>query len=172
MSTENDPVSFAEALNQVVKNLRQQPVLLFTLGALILVLAAGTLALPNLRVVIGAILALVFVGLIVWVVMEMEKMRNEREQNRPKTVGPAQQQSIRSGSIKAGDQNTFNKAVESGPVEATLTDNVSEIGSGDLTFGDGNVIDAAIGSGPVTVNVNKKKKDRQQEDEDDAKEEA
>lgn len=163
MSTENDPVSFADALNQVAKNLRKQPVLLFTLGALILVLAAGTLALPNLRVVIVAILVLVLAGLLVWVYMEMEKMRDKRERNTPRPAEPAPQRTISSGGIEGEDQNVIDEAITTGNVKATVAGTES-ISSGPVKFGSGNKFNAPVKSGDVTVN---QPEPAAQEDEED-----
>jgi hypothetical protein len=152
---EDKQVSFADALNEVAKNLRQQPVLLFTLGALILVSAIGTLALPNLSLVIVAILVLAFVGLLVWVFMEMEKMRSKQKAAEAKQPPPAPLRSVASGEVNIGDENEIDESVTSGEVDATLSDDVHTIGSGPVNIGSGNKLNGPIGSGKVVVNKKK-----------------
>ena len=68
----NEPASpsFWTAVGEVIKGLSKEPALLFSFGALIVLLAAGALSLQNLRWVAAAILVVFVVGLAAWVALQ------------------------------------------------------------------------------------------------------
>jgi membrane protein implicated in regulation of membrane protease activity len=84
--------SLWSAITEVIKGLKNQPALLLGMGFAIILLAAGALAIENLRLIVIALLALATVALIVWVLNEALKAQNRSRKTQESTPG-----------IKAGD---------------------------------------------------------------------
>jgi hypothetical protein len=83
----SDPVSKvssesqASTLAAIAGYLKKHPVLLFSFGMAIILLAAGTLAFENLRMILGGVLALTVLGLVAWIYQGAQKTSKDR----PKT---------------------------------------------------------------------------------------
>jgi hypothetical protein len=144
-------VSFGEALVEVVKNLKDQPPLLFVLGIAILVFGAGTIAFENLRMIIGSLLILTVVGLSVWLFIEAQKRRHESESQRRQLEHERVAASkAKGGSIDVenvhnmtGDSLQAGKAHVKGPGSAEGGDikisGVQNLRGSNLTAGDASV---------------------------------
>ena len=114
---------FGDALKLVIENLKDQPLLLFVLGAAILLLAVATMALEKMRMLLLPLLILFILGLMAWVFLEAL--------NKIKRHGNAGQ-SVRSGDVKIGKkaQVTGGSTIGSGAV--TARGGASNVSSGSI----------------------------------------
>jgi hypothetical protein len=120
-SNEPPSPSFWTAIGEVIKGLSKEPALLFSFGALIVILAAGALSLQNLRVVAAAILVVLVVGLAAWILLKALSLQSKAKSR--STVG------MQTGGVKArGVYDVKGKVdiesgknVVTGPAEGTMT---------------------------------------------------
>ena len=130
-------IPFQEALNEVIKNLKGQPVLLFVLGAGLLFLIAGS-RIETFQAVCAPLLIVFVIGLIIWGFLETRKF---------------QQAGLKTGGVKIAPNATVkNSRAETGgisgaPGKANVqTGNIAigkkaeihglKIKTGDVKFGD------------------------------------
>jgi hypothetical protein len=122
--------SLWSAITEVVKGLKNQPALLLGMGFAIILLAAGALAIENLRLIVIALLALATVALIVWVLNEALKAQNRSRKTRESTAG-----------IKAGDAVVEKGAIANKAKLEGGTVNIKGLGGidGDMKAGNAHV---------------------------------
>ncbi len=81
-----NPVSLASVIGKVVDGLKKQPVLLFTFGMAIVLLAAGALAFDNLRLILVGLLILALLGLLAWIFLQANKQIQSEKRTSPTSV--------------------------------------------------------------------------------------
>jgi hypothetical protein len=113
--------TFWNAIIDVIRGLKNHPPLLFAMGLGIILLAAGSLAFENLRVVTIALLVLAFLGFFVWVLIQALTLHKAQ---RPSTALKAGDIKIGRGAklkhnkITGGSINVGNEPLRSGQYQA------------------------------------------------------
>jgi len=135
-------VPFSEALTEVIKNLKGQPLLLFVLGAAIVLVGAGVWGLESLRAITLPLLILLIVGLIAWGFLETRKVQKAGLAGRK----------VASGAVRIGSRVKAEEGTEVTTGGVTVSDDVAEARSGDVTLGPSTVLKGAkIKTGDVRV---------------------
>ena len=136
-------LSFDEAFQEVIKNLKDQPLLLFVLGAGLLILA-GASTVKNFQSISFPLLFLFVLGIVVWGFMEINKVRQGK---------------TTTGNVKIGKNvKAENSDVKTGGVSGVT--GKSDIKTGDVSIGTGaDLKGIKIGTGQVRVEGGKEKKD-------------
>jgi membrane protein implicated in regulation of membrane protease activity len=118
--------SIFSPLNTIAKRLNH-PALLLVFGMAIILLAAGTLALENLRLILGGLLILTILGMSAWLYQNINKRKFE----------PAKEkQEITTGKVSIGEDAKVKGKIDAGAtVESTGP--AGKITTGDITIGPG-----------------------------------
>jgi len=115
-ASQDGGVPLGEALVEVVKQLKDQPLLLFGLGAGIILLGAGALALENLRVVAVVLLVVFVVSLVAWLIVEAQKYRRGQDEH---TYRLASQPKFKGGDVNVQLEHLTDTEVSGGKARVT-----------------------------------------------------
>ncbi len=136
-------MSFDDAFQEVIRNLKGQPLLLFVLGAGLLILA-GAATVKDFQSIAFPLLFLFALGIVVWGFLEINKVRQGK---------------MTTGSVKIGKNvKAENSEVNTGGISGGT--GKSDSRTGDVTIGTGaDLKGVKIGTGQVKVESGKEKKD-------------
>ncbi len=113
------PLSFNQALGEVIKNLKGQPLLLFILGAGLLFLMAATQT-PAMSAIATPLLVLFILGIVIWGFLETKKF---------------QQGKIQTGNVKvAKNVSAENSEIQTGKISSGTAAGKLEMKTGDVNI--------------------------------------
>lgn len=146
MKENESPMSFNQALGEVIKNLKGQPLLLFVLGAGLLFLMAAT-QIPSMSTICGPLLILFVLGIVIWGFLETQKLTHGKMQT---------------GNVKiAKNVSAENSEIETGGISASTGAGRSSIKTGDVNIQpNADLKGAKIKTGEIKLNtISTSKKD-------------
>jgi hypothetical protein len=140
------PLSFDNVMKEIVHNLKKHPILLLSLGMAILLLAAGTLALENLRLILAGLLLLTIFGVVAWIVVEGRKSARSSNHRYPLS---------QTGNIEIKGKSSVKADLKSGSI--TEENVLRENKTGDITIGKGAKVDGKLKTGDIKTGSQAKK---------------
>jgi hypothetical protein len=141
--------SFWSAIVEVIRGLKNQPILLFGFGLAIVVFAAGALALENLRVVSGSLLALAILVMLAWIASKAFALSARQSTQQAQSAGQLSED--RGGSVDIGKRvRLAGSDVHGGDVTGRKDGMPGSQAGGDVKVGSNSDIkNSKIGGGKV-----------------------
>lgn len=127
---------YGKALTQVIKNLKDQPTLIFALGIAIILVGAGVWGLENQRFIMAPLLVILIVGLTAYLFLEIRKT-SQKLQPKSRITGDINAEIERADNGIEAQTGSINAAGDSDRAETGSIDiQVAELkGGGKLTTG-------------------------------------